>query len=441
MSAWAATALLLALLASALLACEHRRRRRRQAAAASAMARDAVLRGLHELAIAAGAGDAGALVRLGEACMLGAHPWFGPNVRAARACLRAAAGASSGDLVLRARAAAALAAGPPAREPGDAPTAPLPGARAEWAAAAFRAADDAERTRRRAQVQARAPRAAPILAAPPVPSLPSPRRGDAARARERRERELRYERWLLGERGRAPSPRRRAEPGAPQVRAPLAAPWGAQNVHDSTVTRQARDTLASLRRQLDDGSAHVAERAAVERARDLVLRDDALAAGAKADALRVIDTLNLNLNGARHSAIRESEAGALRWVLGAIDAVGDAGLRGDARHALALALASGVEHGHVVCSTGKITRIVSALDGIALAQRDGDPGAATATPLAPTAPPAHALRVELFALAARMRDQGADADAFVRSARAQYATLAPSDALEPLLTEARAGFD
>jgi hypothetical protein len=162
----------------------------------------------------------------------------------------------------------------------------------------------------------------------------------------------------------------------------------AQNVHDHAVVRSIAGTLDGLTFDQDVDAARESMTATVLDAEDL-------SAAEKSDAIMALDSLSPE----PHSVLGRSEQEVLAAVLARIPEA--------SRGVLGKQLASAVEHGHVVCSTGKIARIAGALDGLDLeGHRD----------VAPT----WAVREELAGLAVRMRDQGRSAQDFVQAAEKTY---------------------
>lgn len=161
---------------------------------------------------------------------------------------------------------------------------------------------------------------------------------------------------------------------------PLAIVSDTQNVHDHAVTR---GMYKALRDMTSSGDAS-------EDVTMCILESDA-SPTAKADALAVLDTLGT----AQHSTLGTSEREALDKVWNRIRNLPTEAAR-DAENILITQLASGVERGHVVCSTGKIARIVSTLDGLVDE---------------PTIKPMWAIREEIGSLAARVRDDHGDDEA------------------------------
>ncbi len=164
-----------------------------------------------------------------------------------------------------------------------------------------------------------------------------------------------------------------------------------QNVHDHAVVSATKKNLDGLR---EAGGREPNE----EEIKDAVLRRGNLSDAEALDALRVVDSLQGEL---RHSTLGVTEREALAMVWARIQREPDAALRDSLTETLARQLASGVEHGHVVCSTGKIARIASTLEGAGLAD-------------VATARPTWAVKEELATLAAKVREEtlaGLDAPA------------------------------
>jgi hypothetical protein len=115
------------------------------------------------------------------------------------------------------------------------------------------------------------------------------------------------------------------------------------------------------------------------------------------DALTVVDSLG----HAKHSVQNVSEREVTRMVMDEIHKFPkDSQQRRDAIEALGKQLASGIEHGHVVCSTGKIARIMGTLDVLKTM-----PGASAVIQNIETTKPMWAVRQELAALATKVRER------------------------------------
>lgn len=166
-----------------------------------------------------------------------------------------------------------------------------------------------------------------------------------------------------------------------------------QNVHDHAMT-------AALRRSLRSSDT---SRDAYDRVMECVL--DSADGSTKEDAFRVLESLDT----ATHTGLYASEREALNGMWARIDSLPDETDRQNARAMLVSQLASGVENGAIVCSTGKIARIMGTLDGMSDA------------PEAPEAlKPTWVVRDEIGTLAAKVRNDGGDAHEFRRRAVQTY---------------------
>lgn len=179
----------------------------------------------------------------------------------------------------------------------------------------------------------------------------------------------------------------------------------AQNVHDHGVAAGVRTSIKEL------SARHGAPTRrgcieAVQRARHAVLTSEE-PEEEKLKALAVLEALTDH----EHSALGASEQQVLALALKEIDAKPDAEARRDLAETLIKQLASGQERGMVVCSSGKISRIVGAFDGTGTFSSE--------------ARPLWAVREEMATLAARIRDEHGDdeaagREAFARAARDEY---------------------
>lgn len=162
----------------------------------------------------------------------------------------------------------------------------------------------------------------------------------------------------------------------------------AQNVHDHSVTA----SLAQRLQHLPEGSG-----SAYEDVMMMVLESDA---ENRADAFYTLDSLG----DLQHSTLGTSERQALGKVWNRIQQM-DPEMQRNAKAMLLSQLASGVEHGNVVCSTGKIARILGTLDGFDVDE-----------PIKPM----WAVKEEIASLAAKTRNDGGDAAAFKQAALKTY---------------------
>lgn len=160
----------------------------------------------------------------------------------------------------------------------------------------------------------------------------------------------------------------------------LSPPLDLQNVHDHGVMSAMRKSIEKL------PSASCATSDPVASLEAVVARNEDMTDEDKAKALHFIDSLS----GEKHSSLGISERDALHSVWSRIESMSDQRTKDNATETLAKQLASGVERGHVVCSTGKIARMVGALDGIVVDDHH-------------MAKPLWALKDEMSTLAAKIR--------------------------------------
>jgi len=175
-----------------------------------------------------------------------------------------------------------------------------------------------------------------------------------------------------------PATRALMSPRARQIRG------DSQNVHDSAVTRAVCKNVHTLQRNTNQvNTSHG----------DIVdsLSTTQLTASEMQNVKRVIQSLNT----ADHGTYRTSEQEALQMVWRTLQGIDDPKVRVNAIETLGRQLATAVERGNVVCSSGKIARIVSALDGIDDIKAD---------PIVAVRPIA-AVQDELHTLAAHIRTQ------------------------------------
>lgn len=158
-----------------------------------------------------------------------------------------------------------------------------------------------------------------------------------------------------------------------------------QNVHDHSV-------VAVTRKNLETIGADKAGRADTSAIVTAILENEDMSAAQVSDAIAVLE----GLGDDTHSGFGVSEKGALAAVWTKIQGEQDDGLKANLVETLGKQLASGVENGHVVCSTGKITRLMGTFDGT------GDDTLVEAKPL-------WAVKEELGTLAAKVRDEKVEA--------------------------------
>jgi NAD(P)-dependent dehydrogenase (short-subunit alcohol dehydrogenase family) len=188
---------------------------------------------------------------------------------------------------------------------------------------------------------------------------------------------------------------RPAPPEAPEARpAPEAPPASTaiasdgQNVHDHSVVQALRRNIRRLMTPAADVVTGVARGDVKDEVRRAI-RSTALAEGDKRHALEVLEDLGTSV----HSGLGVSEVGVLKTVW---DKVQRSSRREDLVEMLARQLASGVEDGHVVCSTGKMARIMGAFEGVLPPEESG----------LESARPMWAIKEELASLAAKVPSPG-----------------------------------
>lgn len=155
----------------------------------------------------------------------------------------------------------------------------------------------------------------------------------------------------------------------------------AQNVHDSAVVSGVASNAQALLRQCASGFVDVRKEVS-----ECLSFCAELTAAQKGDADAVLNALG----SAKHSKIGCSDLQALQGVWAKIQSTQQPEQRANLIETLGKQLASGVEHGIPVCLTGRIARIVSALDGTEHSTQ--------------RIRPLEAVRAELATLAGRVRD-------------------------------------
>ena len=135
-----------------------------------------------------------------------------------------------------------------------------------------------------------------------------------------------------------------------------------QNVHDHSVMAITQSNIAKLITEDTTKKCHVRRERELmfDQLTDYILQHPDLSEKIKLDALKTLSSVAAS---GVHSTIGVSEAEALRLVWGKIESMKDKQVGENLKETLVQQLASSVEHGHVVCSTGKISRIMGALEG------------------------------------------------------------------------------
>lgn len=129
-----------------------------------------------------------------------------------------------------------------------------------------------------------------------------------------------------------------------------------QNVHDHSVVRTMKHNIRALKEN-DNNDVDIED--IKNQVRYNILEQD-LSEDEKYNALQVLDNLSTNT----HSVFDTSEADVLKLVWDKINASNDKDTQKNLKEMLTKQLASGVENGYVVCSTGKIGRLMGTFDGI-----------------------------------------------------------------------------
>ena len=130
-----------------------------------------------------------------------------------------------------------------------------------------------------------------------------------------------------------------------------------QNVHDHGVAKVTQFNINNLK-DSSDSNKSVSD-SKIQEIKNAIAKVKDVSDQTKKDALHVID----NLTELNHSSFDTTEKNALGMVWDNINKQ-NSDLKDNLTETLTKQLASGVEHGHVVCSTGKISRIMGTLDGV-----------------------------------------------------------------------------
>lgn len=209
-----------------------------------------------------------------------------------------------------------------------------------------------------------------------------------------------------------------------------------QNVHDHSVTRITEHNINVLRGDVNYNTMEEEKESYLETIRSAILEATDVEADIKADALDVLDSLTMT----KHSKYELSEVDALGLVWNKLN---ESRNKINLIGTLTKQLASGMEHGHVVCSTGKIARLMGTLDGEEIGNMQ-------------TVKPIWAVRDEINGLAAKTRDdyearygeihdsmKDEMKNSFAESARNTYITTLgmSKDIIEPIIEQTQVGFD
>ena len=185
-----------------------------------------------------------------------------------------------------------------------------------------------------------------------------------------------------------------------------------QNVHDHGVISGLKRTASRLASRVNFDlkmplSMDQAKRIK-EKAIDAVLTDNTMSSDEKMHAMEMISAL---ISKQENSTIGTTEVHALALAYETINRIEDVQLRANLTESLNKQLASGVEKGHVVCSTGRLARILGTFDGVEDLQGND------------RIRPIWAVREEIASLAAKIRDNilntldSSEVDAYNRGQR------------------------
>lgn len=128
-----------------------------------------------------------------------------------------------------------------------------------------------------------------------------------------------------------------------------------QNVHDHSVIAISKKNIAVLNQDTD----RIDVERSIDKVRDALLDNTELSDQDVSNALLVLD----KLSESKHSSFNMSEKEVLAKVWDKIDKIQENDKRKNLTETLGKQLASAVENGYTVCSTGKITRMLGTFDG------------------------------------------------------------------------------
>ncbi|AUF82173.1 hypothetical protein TetV_081 [Tetraselmis virus 1] len=132
----------------------------------------------------------------------------------------------------------------------------------------------------------------------------------------------------------------------------------AQNSHDHGVTAAFKKQISEMANETETIPESYNCDRHMEKIVDTVLNSDS-SPDEKNDALQVIE----NLGSRTHSTYNFSERQIAAMIIDKIDKIADPVLKRNVKDTLVKQMASGVEYGKVVCSSGKIGRLMSTFDG------------------------------------------------------------------------------
>ena len=132
-----------------------------------------------------------------------------------------------------------------------------------------------------------------------------------------------------------------------------------QNVHDHSVSQITKKNLNYLKEE--QSKTNNTEKNTKEAVIDQILQHPELSNTIKGNALLVLDNLNKK---EKHSTFNVTEQEALDLVWNKIKETPEIENKNNLVEILARQLDTGIENGHIVCSSGKIARIIGSLDGV-----------------------------------------------------------------------------
>ena len=172
-----------------------------------------------------------------------------------------------------------------------------------------------------------------------------------------------------------------------------------QNVHDHGVSASVRENIKSVVGELEGNGSDVSyDRQGVIEEVMKELRDTDMGEEDIGDAFRVV----VSLVPDKISSVGCSQMDVLHATLSKIKKVPDPIIRKNLMESLGKNLASGIERGHVVCSTGKIGRIITTLEGVDNASL-GSSGGGSHNQLQKSVP-IDVVRNEISTLASKVRE-------------------------------------
>lgn len=167
-----------------------------------------------------------------------------------------------------------------------------------------------------------------------------------------------------------------------------------QNVHDHGVVASLRKRASDMKPKQSSVTSEVV---------DAIVQRKDIPEDVRADALNFIAD---GVDDEHHDGLNTSGEKALGAVWQRIQGIEDPELKGNALDTLTRQMADGYNHGHVVCPTGRIARILGSLDGVVDDVRP--------------VKPSWAIKEEIASLAARCSESARGPDAFEREVLKTY---------------------